>query len=91
LGLIKPRADGVFGAPPIRTLRRGRGRGSSFDRDSDARARARSDGFFGGASLRAPRMGSSKEGMLTSSTAVRRVDRCAGVVRRTTRCYQWIV
>jgi hypothetical protein len=61
--LIKPRADGVFGAPPIRTLRRGRGRGSSLDRDSDARARARSDGF-GGGSLRAPRVGSSKEGIV---------------------------
>jgi len=70
--LINPLADGVFGAPPIRMLRRGRGRsGAAFDRDSDARARARSDGFFGGGSLRAPRMGSSKEGivLITSSTA----------------------
>jgi len=73
--LINPRADGVFGAPPMRTLRRGRGRGSSFDRDSDARARARSDGFFGGGSLRAPRMGSSKDGIGHF------FDRRAGVVR----------
>jgi hypothetical protein len=64
--LINPRADGVFGAPPIRMLRRGLGlSGSALDRDSEARARARSDGF-GGDSLREPRMGSSKEGIAGS-------------------------
>ena len=62
-------------------LRRGRGRsGCCLDRDSDARARARSDGF-GGGSLRAPRMGSSKEGIVADHF----FDRRAGVVRRVDR------